>query len=125
MASIDHITVKVNDLAASVGFYTGIMGFVDEGRDGPFAMMRVNPGFQLQLAEWGTEGADHYAFAVSRDEFDAIFERVKAAGLDFGPAYHNVGTNTGPGEESGAQGRAPTLYFFDPNKHLVEIRTYE
>ena len=36
-----------------------------------------------------------------------------------------VGTNTGPGEESGARGRAPTLYFNDPNKHLLEIRTYE
>lgn len=125
MASIDHIIVKVNDLAASVAFYTGIMGFTDEGRDGPFALIRVSPDFQLQLAEWGTEGADHYAFAVSQDEFDAIFGRVKAAGLDFGPAFHNVGTNTGPGEESGARGRAPTLYFFDPSKHLVEIRAYK
>jgi catechol 2,3-dioxygenase-like lactoylglutathione lyase family enzyme len=125
MASIDHIIVKVNDLAASVAFYTGIMGFTDEGRDGPFAVIRVSPDFQLQLAAWGTEGADHCAFAVPQDDFDAIFGRVEAAGLDFGPAFHNVGTNTGPGEESGARGRAPTLYFFDPNKHLVEIRTYE
>jgi hypothetical protein len=33
--------------------------------------------------------------------------------------------NTGPGEESGARGLAPTLYFNDPNNHLLEIRTYE
>jgi hypothetical protein len=28
------------------------------------------------------------------------------------------------GEEAGARGPAPTLYFNDPNKHLIEIRTY-
>lgn len=31
---------------------------------------------------------------------------------------------TGPGQESGARGLAPTLYFNDPNKHLLEIRSY-
>jgi hypothetical protein len=36
-----------------------------------------------------------------------------------------VGTTRGPGEESGARGLAPTLYFFDPNQHLLEIRCYE
>jgi hypothetical protein len=37
----------------------------------------------------------------------------------------NVGSNEGPGEEVGARGPAPTVYFYDPNKHLLEIRTYE
>ncbi len=32
---------------------------------------------------------------------------------------------TEPGRESGARGMAPTLYFNDPNKHLVEIRCYQ
>jgi hypothetical protein len=31
----------------------------------------------------------------------------------------------GPGEESGARGLATTPYYNDPNKHLLEIRTYE
>jgi hypothetical protein len=30
-----------------------------------------------------------------------------------------------PGQESGAREIAPTLHFNDPNKHLIEIRTYE
>jgi catechol 2,3-dioxygenase-like lactoylglutathione lyase family enzyme len=125
MAAIDHVILKVNDLEASVSFYTGILGFSDEGKDGPFTVVKAGPDLQLQLAPWGTPGFEHYAFAVSRIEFEAIFARIKAANIAYGPTFDTVGSNTGPGEESGARGLAPTLYFNDPNKHLLEIRTYE
>ncbi|MDA1298716.1 MAG: VOC family protein [Proteobacteria bacterium] len=124
MTSIDHIIVKVRDLDASVDFYTTIMGFSNAGTVGPFTIIKVNAEFQLQLASWGTEGFEHYAFAVSRTDFDHIFERVRAANIDYGPSFHQVGDNTGPGSEVGARGGAPTLYFNDPNQHLIEIRTY-
>lgn len=125
MALIDHIIVKVNELEASIDFYTHIMGFKNVGADGPFTIIRTSPDFQMQLAPWGTPGYEHYAFAVSKDEFNDIFQRVKDAGIDYGPTFDAVGKNTGPGTESGARGEAPTLYFNDPNKHLIEIRTYE
>ena len=125
MATLDHIILKVNDLAASVRFYTDILGFIDEGIAGPFTIVRVGPDFQFQLAAWGTPGLEHYAFAVSKVQFDAIFERIKATGIGYGPTFDSVGCNTGPGEEVGASGLAPTLYFNDPNQHLLEIRTYE
>ncbi len=126
---IDHLILKVNELDASVAFYTEVMGFSSEGMQDPFAVIRVSDTFQLQLAPWGTEGFEHLAFAVSQDQFDAIFSRVKDRAIDYGPSFHdvgehNVGDNVGPGEEVGAKGAAPTLYFYDPNKHLIEIRTY-
>ncbi len=31
----------------------------------------------------------------------------------------------GPGDATGARGPGASLYFFDPNKHLIEIRHYE
>jgi catechol 2,3-dioxygenase-like lactoylglutathione lyase family enzyme len=124
MATIDHIIVKVNDLQASVAFYVDVLGFSLEGTDGPFTVLRASQELQLQLAPWGTPGMEHYAFAVSAADFRNIFQRIKAAGVDFGPTFNSVGTNTGPGEEAGARGLAPTLYFNDPNKHLLEIRTY-
>ena len=125
MASIDHIIVKVNDLKASVAFYTQVLGFQNEGTDGPFAPVRVGPDCQLLLAPWGTAGSEHYAFAVSRTEFDHIAGRIKEAGIAYGPTFDSVGSNAGAGEESGARGRAPTLYFNDPSKHLLEIRSYD
>jgi catechol 2,3-dioxygenase-like lactoylglutathione lyase family enzyme len=125
MATLDHIIVKVNDLEASIAFYTGVLGFIAAGKDGPFTVLRAGPDLQLQIAPWGTAGLEHYAFAVSKREFDDIFRRIKAAGIGYGPTFDSVGVNTGPGEESGARGPAPTLYFNDPSKHLLEIRTYE
>jgi hypothetical protein len=101
------------------------MGFSLEGMDGPFTVLKAGADCQLQLAPWGTPGLEHYAFSVSKREFQDIFERMKARGIAFGPTFDTVGANTAPGLESGARGVAPTLYFNDPNKHLIEIRTYE
>ena len=124
MASLDHLILKVNDLAESLRFYVEVLGFTDAGRDGPFTVVRAGPACQLQLAPWGTPGFEHYAFAVTPAEFDAIFARIRAAGLAYGPSFHAVGTNTGPGSEVGACGAGPTLYVNDPNQHLIEIRCY-
>ena len=124
MPTLDHVIIKVNDLRASTDFYSSILGFVVEGTDGPFTVVRVSPEFQIQLAPWGTPGFEHYAFSVSRIEFEEIFNRIKSAGIGYGPTFDSVGSNTGPGEELGARGMAPTIYFNDPSKHLLEIRTY-
>ena len=125
MKAIDHLILKVNDLEPSVAFYRDIMGFDLEGTDGPFTVLRVSPQFQLQLAPYGTRGMEHYAFALSRTEFDAVLQRVTAAGIPHGPAFDQVGKASGIGRESGARGMAPTVYFNDPNNHLIEIRTYD
>ena len=125
MASLDHIILKVNDLDASIEFYTQTMGFTNDGVDGPFTIIRTSEDFQMQIAAWGTPGFEHYAFSVTKTEFDEIFERVRQAGIDFAPTFDSVGKNTEPGVEPGARGDAPTLYFNDPSKHLIEIRTYD
>jgi len=125
MATIDHLILNVNEIASSVDFYVNILGFELEGEDGPFTVIRVNDDFTLQLAPGGTGGNEHLAFALSRSDFDNAFARVKAKGIPYGDSFHTVGANIGPGVESGARGPAPTLYMNDPNKHLIEIRTYE
>jgi catechol 2,3-dioxygenase-like lactoylglutathione lyase family enzyme len=125
MATLDHLILKVNDLECSLAFYVDVLGFSVAGKDGPFTIIKVAPDFQLQLAPWGTPGFEHYAFAVSKADFEKIFARIKAAGIAYGPTFDSVGTNAGPGQESGAHGIAPTVYFNDPNKHLLEIRTYD
>jgi catechol 2,3-dioxygenase-like lactoylglutathione lyase family enzyme len=127
MATLDHIVINVHDVAASVDFYASILGFTLEGSDGPFTVMRVSPDLQILLAPGGAPGPGHYAFALSRIEFGQVFDRIRSAGIEFGPTFDSVGPDAGagPGEESGARGMAPTLYFRDPSRHLLEIRTYE
>jgi catechol 2,3-dioxygenase-like lactoylglutathione lyase family enzyme len=125
MATIDHLILSVNDVAASVDFYVNILGFEHGGKEGPFTVIRVSQDFILQLAPWGTDGNEHLAFALSRKAFDRVFALVKEKGIPYGDSYHSVGNNSGPGVESGARGIAPTVYMMDPNKHLIEIRTYD
>jgi catechol 2,3-dioxygenase-like lactoylglutathione lyase family enzyme len=125
MTTIDHLILNVNEVDASVEFYVKVLGFKLEGQDGPFTVLRVSEDFILLLAPWGTGGNEHFAFALSRVEFDKAFAAVKEKGIPYGDSFHSVGTNTGPGIEAGAKGLAPTLYMNDPNKHLIEIRTYE
>ncbi len=122
---LDHLILDVDDAEASSSFYADILGFGCEGEEGPFTVVRVSEGLTLQLSPRGTAGGVHLAFAMSRPEFDRVFSRVRAAGIPYGDAFDRVGTQTGPGEETGARGPGRTLYFLDPNRHLLEIRHHE
>jgi catechol 2,3-dioxygenase-like lactoylglutathione lyase family enzyme len=122
---LDHLILPVNDLAASLAFYTTVLGLVHEGDRGPFAIVRVTPSLTLQLAAWGTAGGTHLAFAMPRAEFDAAFARIRTAAIPYGDAFHAVGNMQGPGDEDGARGAGKALYVMDPNRHLIEIRHYE
>ena len=122
--SLDHLILNVNDVEASVRFYCEVLGLASEGLDGPFSVLRVSPELTLQLAPWGTEGGQHLAFALPPADFEAAFQRVKDAGIEYGDSFHEVGNMRGPGPETGARGPGVAVYFFDPNEHLIEIRTY-
>jgi len=121
---LDHVIVNVNDLAASVAFYTSILGLVHDGDDGPFAIVRVSPDFVLLLGERATAGGDHLAFALPPAEFDAVLARLRAARVPYGDAFDSVGSQRGPGRERGARGTGESIYFLDPSRHLLEIMRY-
>jgi len=122
---LDHLILHVNDVERTVRFYTDILGWTNEGKREPFTVVRVTADFTIQLAPWGTKGGEHLAFAMPRAEFIEVFRRVRDSGVDFGDSFHSVGNMKGPGEEDGARGLGASLYLFDPNKHLIEVRHYE
>jgi len=124
MIELDHLILAVNDRARSIAFYERILGFAREADDGPFAVLRVSPRFVLLLAQHRSEGGEHLAFAMTKPEFDAIFQRLKDAGIPYGGQFDQVGKMTGPSDETGARGVGKSVYFFDPDKHLLEIRHY-
>jgi catechol 2,3-dioxygenase-like lactoylglutathione lyase family enzyme len=126
--NLDHLILNVNDVEQSVRFYVEVMGFADEGSSEPFRVIRVSPDFLLLLGPWPTEGGEHLAFAMPRAEFDQVFRRVRERGLPYGDVFNAVGNMQGPALESrpgGAHGRATSVYFHDPNEHMIEIRHYE
>jgi catechol 2,3-dioxygenase-like lactoylglutathione lyase family enzyme len=123
-AQLDHLILMVNDVEKSLAFYTRILGFTHDGERPPFAVVRVTPDFVLQLAPWGTKGGEHLAFSMTRDEFEAVFRRVREGGIPYGDAFDGVGNMRGPGDASGAHGASRSVYFFDPSQHLIEITYY-
>jgi len=119
---LDHLILSVNDVDASVAFYTRVLGLAHEGARGPFQVLRVTPDFVLQLAPWGARLPEHLAFSLDGASFDAVFARLRAEGIPYGDSFHDVGNMKGPGSEAGARGDEPSLYFNDPSQHLLEIR---
>ena len=74
---LDHVILAVNDGARSIRFYTEVLGLGHEGEDGPFSILRVTPGLVILLSPSRTQGGEHLAFAMSRQEFEGVFARLK------------------------------------------------
>jgi len=121
---LDHTIINVNDADETVSFWSKILGLKSEGTSGPFSVLRISEDLTFLFAPWGTEGGSHFAFSLSESEFESVFNLLKKHEVPYGDSFHTVGNQQGPSEEDGAKGLGKTIYFNDPNKHLLEIRTY-
>jgi hypothetical protein len=61
-----------------------MFGLKYEGAKGHFAPVRVNETLTLDFDNWDHFEMHHYAFHVSDAQFDAIFGRIKEAGIRYG-----------------------------------------
>ncbi|MGH8070611.1 MAG: VOC family protein [Candidatus Entotheonellia bacterium] len=124
---LDHTIIPVKDQEDSIRFYTAILGLESggrAGREGQFAVVRVNETLTLDFLAADGVSSQHFAFAMEAQEFDAAFERVKATGIPYGDSPWEVGNMKGPGMTHGARGLGKAVYFRDPSGHLLEIKTY-
>jgi catechol 2,3-dioxygenase-like lactoylglutathione lyase family enzyme len=116
--TLNHTIVPVHDKEASAKFFARIFGLNYEGAMGHFAPVRINETLTLDFDNWDHFEMHHYAFQVSDAEFDAIFSRIKEAGVPYGSgpfSQEDMKINTRRG------GRG--VYFKDPNGHVLELLT--
>ncbi len=115
----NHTIVWCNDKAKSAGFLANILGRPDPEPFGHFLVVKLDNGVSLDFMEKdGEVSRQHYAFLIEEDEFDAVFGRIRQAGLD----YWADPAKSRPGEinhNDGGRG----VYFPDPNGHLLEVIT--
>ncbi len=116
---LNHTIVHAHDAAASAQFITDILGLAPPRRFGPFMVVDAANGVSLDFLS--TEErfiVEHYAFLVSEAEFDDIFARIQARGLDYwaDPRLLRKGEIN---RNDGGRG----LYFKDPAGHYLEIIT--
>ena len=104
-----------------MGFYDKTLGFKYE----PEALIRVSPTTVLQLIQRAPETSQHLAFSMSRAEFEQTLARLKADGIAFGDNFDTVGAMSGPGRAHGSQKNGASVYFRDPDDHMLEIICYE
>ena len=116
---LNHTIVWCRDQNTSAPFLAEILGLPTPFRFGPFLVVEAANGVSLDYHESDAEIApQHYAFLIGEDDFDPIFGRIQARGLDY---WADPG-QTRPGEinrNDGGRG----VYFADPDGHLLEVIT--
>ena len=116
---LNHTIVPARDAKASADFLADILGLSAPVRFGPFWALALDNGVTLDFQNSDEAlPIEHYAFLVTEEEFDAIFERIRARGLQYwaDPMHRRpfeINRNDG--------GRG--LYWNDPNGHYLEIIT--
>jgi extradiol dioxygenase family protein len=116
---LNHTIVFARDNRASAEFLAGILGLEAGPRWGPFVPVETSNGVTLDFATTDQEiVGQHYAFLITEEEFDAVFERIEKAGITYYADPHMKR----PGEinhNDGGRG----MYFRDPVGHGMEVIT--
>jgi Glyoxalase/Bleomycin resistance protein/Dioxygenase superfamily len=99
-------------------FLRQIFGLTFKQTKGHFAPLRVNDTLTLLFDNDDSFESHHYAFHVSDSEFDAIFGRIKQAGLSYGSAPWSLDDGK-LNDWNGGRG----VYFKDPDGHVLELMT--
>jgi catechol 2,3-dioxygenase-like lactoylglutathione lyase family enzyme len=115
---LNHTIVWAHDKEASARFLANILGVPLGAPSGPFVPIRLGNGVTLDYGDAGEVRAQHYAFLLGEDEFDAAFARIRAAGLDYyaDPFHRQRGRLN---HRNGGRG----VYFADPDGHNMELLT--
>ena len=129
ITEMDHIVLRVSDVEASLSFYSEILGLpverVDQWRAGEvrFPSVRLNADTIIDLfasdqEPIGKEGAknqDHYCMVIEPTDMEALKAEFEAIGVEI---------QAGPGKRWGSHGDGISLYIYDPDDNVVELRYY-
>ncbi len=115
---LNHTIVAATDKQKSAEFLAGVLGLQPPTTFGPFWVVELANGVSLDFVQEERVHPRHYAFLVTEEEFDAIFDRIRARGLPFwadpfGRQPGEINRNDG--------GRG--VYWHDPDGHVLEIIT--
>lgn len=113
---IDHVVLRVRDLAAMVRFYEQALGFSEERRIERLGLVQMRAGasmLDLVHAERGDgRNMDHLCFRVAPFDRDAIVTRLAPFAISVGETV----------DRYGAEGNGPSVYFHDPEGNQIELK---
>jgi extradiol dioxygenase family protein len=115
---LNHTIVPSHNKKESAQFLSEILGLDPPEVFGHFVAVQVANGVTLDYDDADHVTSTHYAFLVSDDDFDGIFERVTARGITYwaDPRHELEGQIS---TRHGGRG----FYFSDPAGHNMEVLT--
>ncbi len=127
VCALDHIVLNVEDVERSLAFYQEALGLAAERVDAwrrhevGFPSLRINASTLIDLVKApqseseGRSNLAHFCLVTDSASLDKAMDTLAAAGTD---------VESGPVVRSGARGNALSIYFRDPDRNLIELRTY-
>lgn len=127
LRQLDHVVLRVRDVAAMRRFYCEVLGCTPELDQPALGLFQLRAGASLidlvdvdgKLgrsggAAPGSEGhnMDHFCLAVDGYDEAAIIAHLEAHGAKVGDT----------GSRYGAEGEGPSIYLFDPEGNVVELK---
>ncbi|SFS03598.1 glyoxylase I family protein [Dyella sp. OK004] len=127
LRQLDHIVLRVHDVAAMQAFYCDVLGCTEERRQDEIGLVQLRAGASLidlvaidsKLGRMGgaapgKEGhnLDHLCLAVEGYDEAAIRAHLASHGVRVGEA----------GSRYGAEGEGPSLYLYDPQGNMIELK---
>lgn len=114
---IDHVVLRVRDLAGMVKFYEQALGFREERRIDTLGLVQMRAGASMfdliaNDAQVTTQNMDHLCFRIEPFDRDAIVTRLAPFGIPVGETV----------ERYGAEGNGPSVYFRDPEGNEIELK---
>ncbi|HIN37891.1 MAG TPA: VOC family virulence protein [Dehalococcoidia bacterium] len=129
ITEMDHIVLRNKDVEVSLKFYTKVLGLqaerVDEWRAGEvrFPSARINADTiidffgtdQEPIGKEGDKNQDHYCMVIEPTDMEELKSKFEAMGVEI---------QAGPGKRWGSHGDGISLYIYDPDDNVVELRHY-
>ena len=129
ITEMDHIVLRVKDVEESLRFYCQTLGMqserVDQWKAGEvrFPSARLNADTiidffasdQETIAKDGVKNQDHYCMVIEPTDMDELKAKFEAMGVEI---------QAGPGQRWGSHGDGTSLYIYDPDNNVVELRHY-
>ncbi len=114
---IDHVVLRVRDLAGMVRFYEQALGFREERRIDTLRLVQMRAGASMldliaNDARVASRNMDHLCFRIEQFDRDAIVMRLAPLGVSVGETVQRYG----------AEGTGPSVYFHDPEGNQIELK---
>lgn len=127
IVGLDHIVLRVSDVARAIDFYCGVLGCTEERRIDELGLIQLRAGANLidlvdvskplgqrggEAAGEGARNVDHFALQVRDFDEHALRAHLEANGVAPGEVVQLYG----------AAGTGPAMYIRDPDGNTVELK---